>query len=189
VALRAAAALARLGEIPDPAAISAALFRMPLEEPTAEPRLFSAAGREGRDPLARIRVRNRGEFSLRLSPEDAPQAVGVFLDLARKGFHDGSTFHRVVPGWVVQGGDPRGDGWGDAGFCLRDETSPAPFLRGSVGIAKVDRDDGSCQFFVTSMPAPSLDGRFTLIGRVIEGMETVDRIEEGDVMESVAVGE
>jgi cyclophilin family peptidyl-prolyl cis-trans isomerase len=185
VALRAAAALARLGEAPDPAAVSGALFRMPLADPAGEPRLFSATDRGSRDPVARIRVRDRGEFLLRLAPGDAPQAVAAFLDLARKGFHDGLTFHRVVPGWVVQGGDPRGDGWGDAGFCLRDETSPAPFLRGSVGIAKVDRDDGSCQFFVTHLPAPSLDGRFTLLGRVIEGMETVDRIEEGDAIESV----
>jgi cyclophilin family peptidyl-prolyl cis-trans isomerase len=132
-------------------------------------------------------VAERGEVRLEILVDDAPLAGASFLALARKGFYDGLTFHRVVPNWVVQGGDPRGDGWGDAGFALPDEPGPRPFLRGSVGIAKLDRNDGGCQFFITHLPAPRLDGRFTLFAQVIEGMDVVDRIEEGDVIESIRI--
>jgi cyclophilin family peptidyl-prolyl cis-trans isomerase/HEAT repeat protein len=183
VARRAREALVKAGETPP-----AADAPLPDRSSPASPEFFDSR-RAGlsRNPRAFIDVRGRGEVRFDLLLDEAPQTVAAFVRLARKGFYDGLTFHRVVSNWVVQGGDPQGTGFGDAGFRLRDETGPEPFLRGSVGIAKLDRDDGSCQFFITHLPAPRLDGRYTLFARVIEGMEVVDRIEAGDVIGSIRI--
>ncbi len=184
VARRAREALARAGEPPS----GAGWEPPPPAAGERGPEFFSAAlAGLRRDPRALIEVRGRGEVRLDLLVGEAPQTVAAFVRLARSGFYDGLSFHRVVTNWVVQGGDPRGSGYGGAGFSLRDETGPEPFLRGSVGIAKLDADDGSSQFFITHLPAPRLDGRFTLFARVIDGMEVVDRIEEGDAIGSIRI--
>ena len=112
--------------------------------------------------------------------DEAPRHVSSFLDLARKGFYDGLIFHRVVPSFVIQGGDPRADGWGDAGYYLIDEIGRRLYKRGSVGMPKAGDDSGGCQIFVTHLPTPHLDSRYTIFGEVIEGLEVVDRIEVGD---------
>ena len=109
----------------------------------------------------------------------------TFLDLARRGYFDGLTFHRVVPGFVVQGGDPRGDGNGGPGFALRDEIGERPYGRGVVGMALSGKDTGGSQLFVTLAPAPHLDGRYTVFGWVASGMDVVDKIRPGDVIEKV----
>jgi peptidyl-prolyl cis-trans isomerase B (cyclophilin B) len=96
------------------------------------------------------------------------------------GLYDGSTWHRVVSDFVIQGGDPRGSGWGDAGFSLRDEINPLRFKRGAVGMSNAGKDTGGCQLFITPVPAPHLDGRYTVFGRVTRGLDVVDRIEPGD---------
>jgi HEAT repeat protein/cyclophilin family peptidyl-prolyl cis-trans isomerase len=130
---------------------------------------------------------DRGTIQVELAVIDAPLSVETFVMLARKGFYDGLAFHRVVPDFVIQGGDPRGDGEGGPGFTIRDELSQQPYLRGVVGIALDWEDTGGSQFFITHSPQPHLDGRYTVIGRVIAGIEVVDRIQPWDVMRRVRV--
>jgi cyclophilin family peptidyl-prolyl cis-trans isomerase/HEAT repeat protein len=112
--------------------------------------------------------------------EDAPATVAQLSRLAREGFFRRLTFHRVVPDFVVQGGDPRGDGEGGPGFTIPCEVSPRPYLRGTVGMALAGKDTGGSQFFVALSPQPHLDGRYTIIGTVLSGMEALDGMVEGD---------
>ncbi len=128
---------------------------------------------------ARIRT-NKGSFVIQLLPEHAPFSVLSFLKLTRKGFYDGLSFHRVVPNFVIQGGDPRGDGWGGPGYSIRSEWSPVNYERGSVGLASAGKDTEGCQFFVTHSPQPHLDGRYTIFARIVSGQEIVDAIHGGD---------
>jgi cyclophilin family peptidyl-prolyl cis-trans isomerase/HEAT repeat protein len=130
---------------------------------------------------------DRGTIQLELAVLDAPLTIETFVALARKGFYNGLTFHRVVPNFVVQSGDPRGDGEGGPGFTIRDELSQRPYLRGVVGIALDWEDTGGSQFFITHSPQPHLDARYTVIGRVVSGMEVVDRIQPWDVIRNVRV--
>ena len=118
---------------------------------------------------------------------DAPVTVDTFIALARKGFFDGLPVHRVVSNFVVQGGDPRGDGEGGPGFTIRDEINQLPYLRGTVGMALDWADTGGSQFFIAHSPQPHLDGRYTVLGRVVTGMDVVDRIEQWDVIRRVRV--
>lgn len=138
-------------------------------------------------PLARIRT-SKGDVVLRLFADEAPLAAESFLRLASQRFYDGLLFHRVVANWVVQGGDPRGDGWG--GYrdrYLLDQFTSRPFLRGTVGVPTSGPDTGGCQIFACLVPAPNLDGRYTSFGEVIEGLDVLDRIEIGDVIDGVDV--
>ena len=98
-----------------------------------------------------------------------------------------SIQHRVVSDFVIQGGDPRGDGWGGPGYALRDEINTVRFDRGAVGMPKSGRDTGGCQIFVTHVPTPHLDGNYTVFGKVISGMDVVDRIEVGDAILSARI--
>lgn len=123
---------------------------------------------------------SKGIFTIRLRKEDAPFTVLAFYTLVKQKFYNGLTFHRVVPGFVIQGGDPRGDGWGGPGFVIRSEWSLATFERGSVGMASSGKDTEGCQFFVTYDSAPHLDGRYTVFATVTTGMDVVDKIEVGD---------
>jgi len=124
---------------------------------------------------------NKGDIKVRLFGDDAPVIVHSLLHLIKSGFYNGLTFHRVVPGFVIQGGDPRGDGWGDAGYFLRSEFNRHRYKRGAVGMAHAGKDTPGCQFFITQLPQPHLDGRYTVVGEVIDGMDVVDRIEEQDI--------
>ncbi len=108
---------------------------------------------------------------------DAPLTVGNFIALARKGFFDGVAIHRIVPDFVVQDGDPRGDGEGGPGYTIRDEINMRPYLRGTVGMALDWADTGGSQFFITHSPQPHLDGRYTVFGNVVAGMDVVDRLD------------
>ncbi|OGU25133.1 MAG: peptidylprolyl isomerase [Ignavibacteria bacterium GWA2_54_16] len=119
--------------------------------------------------------------------DDAPFTVLSFVKLAQKGFYDGLGFHRVVPNFVLQGGDPRGDGWGGPGYAIRSEYSFARFGRGMVGIASAGKDTEGCQFFITHLPTPHLDGRFTVFARVVDGFDVVDRLQVGDTIEKVTI--
>jgi len=133
-----------------------------------------------------IEVRtSRGTFTIRLLPGQAPMTCMAIATLVRKGFYDRLTFHRVVPNFVVQGGDPRGDGWGGPGLTLRSEFGMVHYERGTVGIASSGKDTEGSQFFVTHSRQPHLDGRYTVIGRVIAGMEVVDRLQIGDRIEAM----
>ena len=130
---------------------------------------------------------DRGTIQIELAVLDAPLTVRNFVALAREGFFDGLTFHRVVPNFVAQAGDPRGDSEGGPGYTIRDEVNQRPFLRGTVGMALDWEDTGGSQFFITHSPQPHLDGRFTVFGRVVEGMQVLDQIEPWDVIRRVRI--
>ena len=129
----------------------------------------------------------KGTIEVELAVLDAPQTSRNFMTLARTGFFDGLPIHRVVPNFVVQDGDSRGDGEGGPGYTIRDELNDRPYLRGTVGMALAWRDTGGSQFFITHSPQPHLDARYTAFGRVVNGMEVVDRIQQGDVIQRVRV--
>jgi cyclophilin family peptidyl-prolyl cis-trans isomerase/HEAT repeat protein len=130
---------------------------------------------------------DKGPFEVELAMLDAPLTVHAFVALARKGFFNGVAFHRVVANFVVQDGDPRGDGEGGPGFTLRDEINQRPYLRGTVGMALDWRDTGGSQYFFTLAPQPHLDARYTVIGQIVNGMDVVDRLAVGDVVRGVRV--
>jgi cyclophilin family peptidyl-prolyl cis-trans isomerase/HEAT repeat protein len=130
---------------------------------------------------------DKGTIEIEMAVLDAPLTTDNFMRLARQGFFDGLTFHRVVPNFVVQGGDPRADGEGGPGFTIRDEINQRPYLRGLVGMALDWRDTGGSQFFITQSPQPHLDGRYTVFGHVVSGIEVVDRLEVGDLIQHVRV--
>jgi len=123
---------------------------------------------------------SRGEFRLTLRPDLAPATVAVWCGLVRKGFYNGLIFHRVVGDFVVQGGDPRGDGWGGPGFQIPDEHSTASYITGSVGIATSGPNTGGSQWFITLSPQPHLDQNYTIFAEVSHGMDVVRRLQRGD---------
>ena len=123
---------------------------------------------------------DRGTFTLHLDTDLAPNTCAVFLDLIADGYFDDMIFHRVVPDFVAQGGDPSGTGWGGPGYSLRSEWSDTDYTRGRVGIATSGKDTGGSQWFITLSPQPHLNGRYTIFGEVTDGMDVVDRLEIGD---------
>ena len=130
----------------------------------------------------------KGSFTIELLPEAAPLTVDNFVQLAQRSFFNGITIHRVVPNFVIQDGDPRGDGnGGPANHQIRCEINEVPYDRAAVGMALSGKDTGGSQWFVTHSPQPHLDGGYTVFGRVIAGMEVVDNIIRGDVIKSIAI--
>ena len=130
---------------------------------------------------------DKGTIQIELAVLDAPLTSENFVQLARRGFFNGLTVHRVVANFVVQTGDPRSDSEGGPGYTIRDELNELPYLRGTVGMALDGADTGGSQFFITHSPQPHLDGRYTAFGRVVSGMEVVDAIQQGDVVRRVRV--
>jgi peptidyl-prolyl cis-trans isomerase B (cyclophilin B) len=137
---------------------------------------------------------NRGNFVVELYPNVAPKTVANFEKLAKDGFYNGLTFHRVEPGFVVQGGDPKGNGTGGPGYEIPAEISPTEkHLRGTIAMARTsdevnpERKSSGSQFYICLAPAPFLDGQYTLFGAVIEGMSVVDQIKVGDKMNKVVL--
>ena len=128
---------------------------------------------------------DRGTFRIRLESLDAPITSREIFDLATAGFYDDLTFHRVVPNFVVQGGDPRGDGWGGPGFILPDEPAFRPFDSWRVGVATSGPNTGGSQFFVTLMPADHLVGHYTNFGEVVAGTEALTRLRVGDRIRAI----
>ncbi len=121
-----------------------------------------------------------GTVLIEMRPDLAPKHVARIKELVRKGFYDGLTFHRVIEGFMAQGGDPKGTGTGGSGVKLPAEFSKQPFVRGTVGMARSqDPNSGDSQFFICFAPAPFLDGQYTVWGQVIEGMQYVDKIKRG----------
>jgi cyclophilin family peptidyl-prolyl cis-trans isomerase/HEAT repeat protein len=129
----------------------------------------------------------KGTIEIELDVLDAPLTCDNFITLARRGYYNGLSFHRVVADFVAQGGDPRGDGSGGPGYTIRDELNQQPYARGTVGMALAWKDTGGSQFFITTSPQPHLESRYTVFGRVVSGMEIVDTITQGDLMKSVRV--
>lgn len=129
----------------------------------------------------------KGDVTIKLFSEDAPMTVDNFIQLAKKGFFNGLAFIRVVPDFVIQGGDPRGDMNGDPGYQIRDEINLHLYETGSVGMALSGKDTGGSQFFITHSPQPHLDGGYTVFGQVVQGMDVVNQIARGDVIRSVEI--
>jgi peptidylprolyl isomerase/peptidyl-prolyl cis-trans isomerase B (cyclophilin B) len=137
-----------------------------------------------------IALEKGGEIRIEFFPEDAPKTVENFVTLAKKGFYNGLAFHRVVPGFVVQGGDPQGNGTGGPGYTIKAEFNPQKHVRGSVAMARSQHPDSAgSQFYITYGAQPHLDGSYTVFGQVSSGMEHVDGIKQGDRMRSVAIVE
>lgn len=133
----------------------------------------------------------KGDIELELFEKDAPNTVANFVKLINEGFYDGLTFHRVIPNFVIQGGCPRGDGTGGPGYTIKCETegNPNKHGTGALSMAHAGKDTGGSQFFITHSPQPHLDGVHTVFGKVIKGMDVVNKIKAGDVMEKVIVVE
>jgi len=140
----------------------------------------------GKTQRATIRT-SHGDIVIELFGADAPITVWNFMNLARTGYYRGTGFHRVVPNFVVQDGDPRDDGNGGPGYAIRDEMNRRRYIRGAVGMALSGPDTGGSQYFITHSPQPHLDGHYTVFGRVLRGYDALDPIVQGDRILSIVV--
>ena len=137
-----------------------------------------------------ITLEKGGEIRLEFYLDDAPKTVENFVTLAKKGFYNGLNFHRVVPDFVVQGGCPKGNGTGGPGYQIKAEFNKQKHVRGTLAMARSqDPDSAGSQFYICYGTTPHLDGQYTVFGRVVSGMEHVDRIKQGDKMTSVTITE
>ncbi len=141
--------------------------------------------------LAVITLAKGGVIKFKFYPKDAPKTVENFISLAKKGFYDGLSFHRVEPGFVVQGGDPKGDGSGGPGYTIPGEFSAKlKHVEGTVAMARtMDPNSAGSQFYICLAPAPFLDGKYAIFGQVVEGMDLVHQIQVGDKMAKVEIKE
>jgi len=133
----------------------------------------------------------RGTIELELYPEYAPKTVNNFVFLAREGFYDGVSFHRVIDDFMIQGGDPTGTGRGGPGYRFEDEVAGNPLKHetGSISMANAGPNTNGSQFFITHSPQPHLDGKHTVFGKVTRGQEVVDGVKQGDTMIKVEIME
>ncbi len=149
---------------------------------------------------ATVKMEKGGEFVIQLYPDKAPITVNNFVFLAREGYFDGTTFHRVLEGFMAQGGDPTGTGMGGPGYQFQNEDSDLTFDKaGVVAMANAGRDTNGSQFFITFGPAPQLNGGYTIFGQVVQGMEVVNGITRrdplqnptypGDAIQSITISE
>lgn len=183
VAVRAAARRALAGQTELLQRFDAAAVHAPA--PRFEPRIETSASVHLDEPVAGIAfVTEAGRFVVGFEGVPSPIAQGNLRALVADGFYEGLSFHRVVPGFVVQGGDPRGDGYGGPGWLVPCERSNLRYERGVVGIALAGKDTGGSQFFITHTAAPHLDGRYPVVGRVVDGMDVVDSLLPFDRIES-----
>ena len=135
---------------------------------------------------------NRGSIVLDLFVKDAPVTVNNFVFLARDGFYNGVTFHRVIPDFMIQGGDPDGTGAGGPGYTIPDEVNGNPNKHGKGALSMAKRpapNTGGSQFFITHTATPHLDGQHTVFGKVRSGQDVVDKIQKGDVIQSITIEE
>ena len=130
---------------------------------------------------------NKGDITLELNPAEAPITVNNFVVLARDGYYDDLKFHRVVPGFVIQGGDPSGNGTGGPGYKFQDEAVKRPYRAGTVAMANAGPNTNGSQFFICLADQPSLPPNYTIFGDTISGLDVVRKIQVGDVMQSVTV--
>jgi len=153
--------------------------------------LTTTAVAAGKDPMVTIKT-EKGVIVMKLLKEDAPKHVENFIKLTKKGFYNGLTFHRVEPGFVVQGGDPQGNGTGGPGYTIPAEIK-AKHVDGAAArlgdMANPERKSSGSQFYICMGPQSFLDGAYTVFGQVVEGMDVVKKIQKGDKMLSVTVKE
>jgi len=134
---------------------------------------------------------NKGSIEIELYPQHAPKTVNNFVFLSKEGFYNGVSFHRVINNFVIQGGDPTGTGSGGPGYSFEDELDGNPLIheRGVLSMANAGPNTNGSQFFITHSPQPHLNGKHTVFGKVVNGIEVVDAIREGDKMEKVTVNQ
>ncbi|MBV8331669.1 MAG: peptidylprolyl isomerase [Candidatus Eremiobacteraeota bacterium] len=157
---------------------------MPTPPQTEE---LPAYSEEARTSQIRITT-DKGDIVVKLFPDDAPMHSAAFLKLAKSGFYDGLTFHRVEPGFVVQGGDPDGNGTGGPGYHLKAEFNARPHLRGTLAMARAsDPNSAGSQFYICLADARFLDGEYTVFGEMSEGFDALDALRRGDRMQKLAV--
>jgi peptidyl-prolyl cis-trans isomerase B (cyclophilin B) len=130
---------------------------------------------------------DKGNIVLELFEDDAPNTVANFVKLINDGFYDGLKFHRIISNFMIQGGCPVGNGTGGPGYKIKCEINPRKHLAGTLSMAHAGKDTGGSQFFITHSPQPHLDGVHTVFGQVIEGMDVVNKMKQGDVMKKVTV--
>jgi cyclophilin family peptidyl-prolyl cis-trans isomerase/HEAT repeat protein len=140
----------------------------------------------GKNPTAIFHTK-KGRIRVELFASDAPMTADNFMQLARSGYFNGLAFIRVVPNFVIQGGDPRGDQNGGPGYQIRDEINLRAYTTGTLGMALSGKDTGGSQFFITHSPQPHLDGGYTVFGQLIEGLEVVNQLARGDTIERVEI--
>ena len=133
----------------------------------------------GKEYTATIETEN-GNLVLELFAADCPVTVNNFVTLARKGFYDGTTFHRVIPGFMAQGGDPTGTGRGGPGYTFPDEFSGHTHVTGALSMANAGPDTNGSQFFITYAPQPHLDGHHSVFGQLVEGADVLEKLTPGD---------
>jgi peptidyl-prolyl cis-trans isomerase B (cyclophilin B) len=142
---------------------------------------------ENQEKVAVIET-EKGNITFKFFPKEAPKTVENFTTLANKGFYNGLAFHRVEPGFVIQGGDPNGDGTGGPGYTIKAEFNSHPHLKGTVAMARAnDPNSAGSQFYICLDTASFLDGKYTVFGQVVSGQEIVDKIRRGDKMVKVYV--
>jgi peptidylprolyl isomerase/peptidyl-prolyl cis-trans isomerase B (cyclophilin B) len=144
---------------------------------------------EGQARTSQVRIAtDRGDIVVKLFPDDAPMHAAAFLKLVQAGFYDGLTFHRVEPGFVVQGGDPSGNGTGGPGYALKAEFNSRPHERGTLAMARSSNPDSAgSQFYLCLADARFLDGQYTVFGTMTEGFDALDAIRRGDAMQKLTI--
>lgn len=165
--------------------VSPVFAQPPKSEKPATPPVVSP----GRAPGAHVLIEtDRGKLSIELFPDVAPKTVARFTELVKKGFYNGLTVHRVVPKFLIQGGDPSGDGTGGSGQTIPAEFNEKKHQAGTVGMAHTkDPDSADSQFYICLEPQPFLDGKYTVFGQVVEGLDLLPKFQEGDVMRKVTL--
>ncbi len=131
----------------------------------------------------------KGNLVLELFATDVPVTVNNFIFLAHEGFYDGTTFHRVIPGFMAQGGDPTGTGTGTPGYSFADEFTEHTHVAGALSMANSGPNTNGCQFFITYTPQHPLDGKHSVFGQLIEGMDVLKRVEQGDTIIRITIEE
>ena len=142
----------------------------------------------GKQYTATIKTK-KGDLVLELFASDAPLTVNNFVFLAREGFYDGTTFHRVIPDFMAQGGDPTGTGSGGPGYSFADEFSQRNHVTGALSMANAGPNTNGSQFFITYAPQHPLDGKHSVFGQLIEGMDVLKKIEPGDAIIRITIKE
>ena len=164
----------------------------PEPEPSGEPKTYSEPPEmiidTSKDYTATIETAH-GDMVLELFASDVPNTVNNFVFLSNEGFYDGTTFHRVVPGFVAQGGDPTGTGRGGPGYQFEDEFSDHTHTAGALSMANAGPDTNGSQFFITFTPQHGLDGKHSVFGQLIQGEDVLEQIEQGDVIIRITIDE
>jgi peptidyl-prolyl cis-trans isomerase B (cyclophilin B) len=131
----------------------------------------------------------KGDLVLELFAKDVPVTVNNFVFLARDGFYDNTTFHRVIPGFMAQGGDPTGTGRGNPGYRFEDEFTSHGHVAGALSMANAGPNTNGCQFFITYTPQHRLDGKHSVFGQLVEGMDVLEKITNGDRIKRITIAE